>query len=179
MKRAQSAVEFVILVSFMFFVFIVFFFSIQSQIIDRSVQVERETMASVHSFVRQQFIVARSTPTDFVLSFQLPSLSQQYEAQLDDSFELIISLEDETYVDFLPFSITGSFNPPGEVNRIYHLSGEVIHPILNTSFYHSDAAGLFLNIDARKCFRAQLSFNCDTYLMPEQLDACRVYTSFC
>lgn len=178
-RKAQSATEFVVLISFMFVVFFLFFFAIQSKIIDTSQAQDILSLKEVNNIVITYLDLARQSYVDFSNSFVLPDIGNfDYSVVLEENDTIVSKLDDKEYVDFLPFKVKGYLlTGSSEVNIIYHQDG-------NFSDGHGGhttdlaAQGLFLNIDAERCAFAEHNSSCSSLLNSIRSD-CHDYLGIC
>lgn len=160
-QKAQSATEFVVLISFMFVVFFIFFFAIQSKIVDASQAQDILTLKEANNLVIAYFDLARQSYVDFSHSFVLPDLGNfEYTVVLEGDDAVVSKIDDNEYVNFLPYEVkgyilTGSSN----INIVYHQDGNFSDGV---GGYATDlsAKGLFVNVNAERCAFAQYTLGC-------------------
>lgn len=178
-RKAQSATEFVILISFMFIVFFVFFLVIQSKIVDTSHAQDILTLKEANNLVITYFDLARQSYVDFSHSFVLPDIGNfDYSVVLEDNDTLVSRIDDNEYVNFLPYEVkgyilTGSSN----INTVYHQDGN-ISTSPGVYVYDSKAKGLFVNIDAEKCLLLSKTNKCNRLSTPSKSN-CKKYVGLC
>jgi hypothetical protein len=160
--KAQSATEFVVLISFMFVVFFIFFFAIQSQIIDATQVQDMRTLEEASNLVRTYLDLARQSYADFQHSFVLDDLGNfNYEVVLEGTDTLVSKIDNKEYVDFLPFEVKGYVLTGSQyTNVVYHFDGYFRNPSTGKIMYDSNTKGVFLNIDAEACGIRKVNSSC-------------------
>jgi len=149
-KKAQSATEFVVLIFFMFVVFFVFFFAIQSQIRDSNEHIEQVSLEELGGVVHSYLTLASNSYVDFKKQFTLPLIDNlDYEIFIEDNNTLVVKKGSKEFVDFLPFEVKGYLNKASPNNIVYNLDGKFITS--SGIIENNDAKGLFLNVDAENC----------------------------
>jgi hypothetical protein len=109
-KRAQSSVEFVLIASIMFLVFLGMFVLIQSRMADAYRTRLYSGMEQVGNLVSTEIRMAYSVSGDYSREFSLPIFIKGYNYTIDisDKTELIIRAEDLDHVVFLDQNVSGS-----------------------------------------------------------------------
>lgn len=178
-KKAQSATEFVVLISFMFIVFFIFFFAIQSKIVDATQAQDRLMLKEANNLVIVHLDLARQSYVDFSHSFILPDLGNfMYSVELEDNNTVVSTVDDKEYVNFLPYEVKGFLNTgSGSPNTVYHLDGVVETPP-GVFAKEPAAAGIFVNINPEKCFYLQENGDCNALSVPSRAD-CQQYVGLC
>ncbi len=110
MRKAQSALEFIILAAFMLGVFLLFFAGLSSQIVDVQVQRDEEVVVDLSTTVVNELMLARNSLSGYQRSFFLPQTigRENYTLTVLNQSELIIRYKENNYVTTLPFAINGS-----------------------------------------------------------------------
>lgn len=177
-RRAQSAVEFVGLIAFMFIVFFGFFLLLQNQILDATREQDAQLLASLNAIVISEVDVATSVQPDFQNTFRLPALSKDYSLELVDNRDVVVTLDDGTqYINFLPRDVIGELFPPGTSQTIYRYDGYYARPD-GVRVYDIDFEGVFLNVPAEKCKEHDMNGSCSS-LSSEDLALCSAIFSLC
>lgn len=178
MKRAQSAMEFVILISFMIIVFFSFFLIIQARIVDATQAQDVIFLKEANNMIVSSLTVARQAPTDFKMTFVVEDVGEKtYDIDLYDSVEVVSSYSTLEYVNFLPFEVKGFLNAPEQNNVVYHQDGVVY----DGSTFHTDsrAAGIFLNVDAEYCLLEDIKNGCATIVPASEAGVCNTHLGLC
>jgi hypothetical protein len=163
----------------MFVVFFIFFFAIQSKIVDVTQSQDVLTLKEANNLVKAYFDLARQSYVDFHHSFVLPDLGNfEYSVKLESNDTLVSKIDDKEYVDFLPYIVkgyilTGSSN----TNVVYHQDGN-ISTSSGVYVYDSKAQGIFVNVNAEKCLFLQKNFICNDSSTPSKTD-CQKYVGLC
>ncbi len=172
MKKGQSAIEFVILFSFMILIFAGFFVAIQAKIIDATERKDESYLAEINDLLISEFSLAERTKTDYHRYFSLPTSIQgnTYDVMLVDRYELVVTAGDKEYVDFLNTEVLGSLKIGR--NEIHHVDGvmNVNGELINDSKY----SGLFLNFNAELCYIYENTL-VDIYGSTSDINLCQHY----
>lgn len=161
-RKAQSAVEFVVLIFFMFAVFFAVFLTIQNRVLETTEQQNVALLGSFNNFVVAQLDLARASPADFVHEFTLPTLAVDYSLELLDNQELLASFDDgTTHIRFLSYNVSGELLAPGIPQKVYYYDGEYSLPDGSrvTSILYE---GVFLNVPIEQCATATAAGDCST-----------------
>lgn len=125
MRRAQTAIEFLVLVGFMLFIFTAFFLVIQERTASAKRQQYYTELSSIGDLLVQEVRLAQQVRNGYRREITLPSTvaGVQYNITLNDSAELTIrkktdewSYSDEEYLVFLPVNITVDGASNGVIN---------------------------------------------------------------
>ena len=162
-KKSQSAIEFVLLISFMIVVFFGFFFAIQSQITDVTNKQKMQTLEEANNLVKTNIELARQSYPDFSNKFILPDLGNTiYQVTIEENNTLVSKIDDKEYIDFLQYEIKGELKTGSKYeNIIYHNDGIFLDKNLNI-ISNNKANGLFININSEVCAKHELEGDCDT-----------------
>ena len=160
-RKAQSATEFVVLVSFMLVVFFVFFTIIQHRISDITDAQDLVYLKEANNVVLTEIELAEQVHADYTRTFMLSSLGDKsYTLELTDPYEITARFGDKEYVNFLSSPLLGvmKFN---QNNTIYKLDGAYIYPngTAGTNYSYS---GLFMNVNPEECYLAHKAGTCST-----------------
>lgn len=162
-RKAQSATEFVILISFMFVVFFVFFFAIQSQIVDATQAQDMQTLEEANSLVKNYLDLARQSYPNFKHSFVLPDLGNfEYSVALEENNTIVSKIDEKEYVDFLNYDVKGFILTGSSfTNIVYHQDGYIEYPEgSGVLAYVPEASGIFVNFDAESCALFKMLNDC-------------------
>lgn len=153
-KKAQSATEFVVLVSFMIIVFFIFFFVIQKQIINISQEQDKQYLIEASRLVSSELELAKNSLTDYKRTFKLKSFSnQEYDIIILDKQELVVIFKDLEYVKFLAYEVEGYLNNirDNASNTVYKTDGIMTFPN-GTIENNQDYELISLNINPELCY---------------------------
>ena len=108
--KSQSAMEFVILASFMLLVILGFFSLASSKMTDARQEGNRKTAEDVAEFAYREIETAKSVNDGYSRIFEMPQTINgiNYSIAIIDSRELVVKYLDEEYVKFLPVNVTGN-----------------------------------------------------------------------
>lgn len=183
MRRAQSALEFVILVSFMLLVFFSFFIIIQERITDISRENDRAFLREVNQLILQQMQVALSSAGDYAVNFTMPLGKQPYDVAIYDRREIVSTFDTLEYVNFLSTNLSGDvvLGTYNDKNTIYKTDGQIV---LDTGIIvtpGSEFTGVFLNFNPETCYLATLADTCASLdlVHPNYVNNCQTYTDTC
>jgi hypothetical protein len=109
-KKAQSSVEFVLIASIMFLVFLGMFMLIQSRMAGAYKTRLYSGMEQVSSLVSAEIRMAYSVSGDYSREFTIPFFIEgyNYTIAISDKTELIIRAEDLDHVVFFDQNVSGS-----------------------------------------------------------------------
>lgn len=157
-KKAQSALEFVLLVSFMLVVFAVFFLAIQTKMLDVTASKDIIYLNEVNNIVLNEVFLAQNSYSDYHHEFFLPTniLGKGYTINLTDETEIISNYDKIQRVDFLKTNVKGNLFFGS--NNIHNIDGKI--DFLNgTVYYNESYKGIFININPELCYFAQTEIN--------------------
>ncbi|MFP4523297.1 MAG: hypothetical protein ACOCQQ_01835 [Candidatus Nanoarchaeia archaeon] len=152
--KGQSATEFVILLGFMLVVFFIFFFVIQGKMLDVFSSQEKQLLSQASRVVETEIEIAQTTLADYQRTFELAQTGdKEYQIELKDSKELVVSYQDKMHVVFLPEDVGGYIISPttSSENMIFKLDGYCIFPN-GTIEYNSEYQGMFMNVNPEVCY---------------------------
>lgn len=160
MKRAQSAVEFVVLVSFLLLIFFAFLLSFQNKMLEVNKAQDVEYLREANSLVISEIELAQRMYADYTRHFDIPYIpGKEYVMNLTDLNELTASYNGIEYVNFLSINITGNF-VLGENNTIYRTDGVVYFPD-GTTHTDPDFAGFHANVNPEICYIHMVDGSCE------------------
>ena len=118
MKKAQSAIEFVVLATFMFLFFSVLFIYVQSLLVDITQSNKETGIEAVQAAVVKEIDLASRMPSGYERTFTLPSTIQgiPYSIQLQTETApvkdaVLVSSGDTSLVAFLNADVSGTLQP--------------------------------------------------------------------
>jgi cell division protein FtsI/penicillin-binding protein 2 len=155
MKKAQSATEFVVLVSFMIIVFFIFFFVIQERIVDMSQEQDKQYLREANRLVSSELELAKNSLTDYTRTFTLRSFTnQEYDVELLDGQEIVTRYGTIEYVKFLQYNISGYLEllTISPTNTVYKTDG-IITFSNGTIENHPEYNLISLNINPELCYK--------------------------
>lgn len=124
--KSQSAMEFVILASFMLLVILGFFSLVSSRMIEARVEGNRKISEDIAKFAYREVEIAKSVNDGYSRIFEMPQSVNgiNYTLSVIDSRELVVTYLNEEYVQFLPINVTGNILKGS--NRISKLNGIIL-----------------------------------------------------
>ena len=111
-NRAQFAIEFVVIIAFMFIIFLGFTAIITSKILE-SKELERErTAESIAALAKNEIDLAKSSQDGYTRQFDMPQKIEgnSYAISLIDSREIVVTYIDKEQVVFLGDGVAGTLN---------------------------------------------------------------------
>ena len=161
-KKAQSATEFVVLVSFMLIVFFAFFIIIQDRIVDVTRERDRIFLREANALVVDQIRLASQVQGDYSVNFTMPLGEQPYTTQILDGREVVSVFNDLEYVNFLAVNVSGQLiqGVDNDANTIYKTDGVLFYN--NTVFIPNyNTSGFFVNVNPESCYVATIDGVCE------------------
>ena len=134
-KRAQTAMEFIFMFSFMFVLFIGMMGALSSRLNEVKTENELTHLKSVQDQILQEIKLAKIVGDGYLRVFKLPEVigSEEYEIKLENNNTLIITMNEKEYIKILPFNVSGVINK-GDNNIIKHTNSISLNPeIFETS----------------------------------------------
>jgi len=124
--KAQFAIEFVVLMAFMFLIFLGFISVITSKIIEAKENERLGIAEDIATLANNEIELAKSASNGYSRNFNLPSKikGNSYNIEIIDDRELVVIYLDKEYVLFLQENIQGNINPG--INAIRKENG-VVH----------------------------------------------------
>lgn len=103
-KKGQYAIEFIIVIAFSLLFLAVFLVYFQSELRDTALDRDRASAQQVYNLVLNEITMAEQSPAIYERTFYLPTSVQgiPYEANIYDGQDLVIDLNDNQFVYFLP-----------------------------------------------------------------------------
>ena len=127
-NKAQFAIEFIVLISFMFIIFLGFTAVITSKILDAKDSGRQQTAEDIAALAKNEIDLARSVSDGYNRTFNLPAAIEgnSFNISIIDNRELVVNYLDKEYVSFLQGSIIGTISPGKNTitkeNGIVHLN---------------------------------------------------------
>jgi len=174
MRKAQTATEFVVLISFMILIFFVFFTVIQQKVVTAVHAQDVQYLKEANNIVLSEIQLARQVHADYQRNFSISTLSDKpFTVQLTDPFEITTRFNDIEYVNFLSTPVNGTIVVG--TNTIYKLDGRVLFE--NGTLRSIDSySGIFLNVNPEACYIADKTGTCSS--LSYEAD-CRTYFNLC
>ena len=112
-NKAQFAIEFIVLIAFMFVIFLGFTAVITSKILDAKEGERQQTAEDIATLAKNEIELARSVSDGYNRTFSLPVAIEgnSYNISIIGGRELVVNYLDKEYVAFLQDSITGNIRP--------------------------------------------------------------------
>ncbi|MBI2208069.1 hypothetical protein HYU50_01085 [Candidatus Woesearchaeota archaeon] len=109
-NKAQFAMEFVILISFMFIIFLSFIAVITSKILDARESERQQTAEDIATLAKNEIELAISVSDGYARVFTLPATIEgnSYDISIENSRELVVTYLDKEYVLFLEDNVVGN-----------------------------------------------------------------------
>lgn len=111
-NKAQFAIEFIILIAFMFTIFLGFTAVITSKILDARESGKQQTAEDIATLAKNEIDLARSVSDGYTRTFNLPATIEgnSYGISIIDNRELVVKYLDKEYVLFLEGNVRGNIN---------------------------------------------------------------------
>ena len=111
--KAQFAIEFIVLIAFMFLVFVGFIAVITSTIIEAKENERQKIAEDIATLARNEINLAKSASNGYSRTFNLPRKIKGigYDIEIIENRELVVTYIDKEYVSFLPEKVEGNINP--------------------------------------------------------------------
>ena len=111
-NKAQFAIEFVVLIAFMFIIFLGFTAVITSKILDAGESGRQQTAEDIATLAKNEIDLARSVSDGYVRTFDLPATIEgnSYDISIIGNRELVVKYFDKKYVLFLQGNVRGNIN---------------------------------------------------------------------
>jgi len=117
--NAQFAIEFIVLIAFMFVVFLGFTAIITSKILEAKENERQEIAEDIAQLAKNEIDLARSVSDGYNRTFNLPNKIEgnSYTIFIIDNRELVVNYLDREYVLFLADNVIGDLNPGANTLR--------------------------------------------------------------
>lgn len=124
--KSQSAMEFVMLASFMLLVILGFFSLASSKMTDARQEGSRKTAEDVAEFAYREIETAKSVNDGYSRIFEMPQNVNgiNYSISIIDNRELVVNYLDYEHIKFLPSNVTGNIVKGN--NKIAKVNGIVV-----------------------------------------------------
>ena len=111
-NKAQFAIEFIVLISFMFVIFLGFTAVITSKILDAKESERQQTAEDIATLAKNEIDLARSVSDGYNRTFNLPAAIEgnSYNISIIDNRELVVKYLDKEHVLFLQDNVAGNVN---------------------------------------------------------------------
>ena len=111
-NKAQFAIEFIVLLSFMFVIFLGFTAVITSKILDAKESERQQTAEDIATLAKNEIDLARSVSDGYNRSFNLTAAIEgnSYNISIIDNRELVVKYLDKEHVLFLQDNVVGNVN---------------------------------------------------------------------
>jgi hypothetical protein len=125
-KKSQSAVEFIVLGTFMLLVVVAFFAFTSSSAIDANEEGNRQTAEDIAELAYKEVEIAKAVNDGYIRLFNLPLTVSggNYTINITDNIELLVSFFNKEHLLFLPANVTGNISKGKNV--ITRVDGEII-----------------------------------------------------
>ena len=126
--KSQSAVEFIMLASFMLFVIIGFFSITSSNMLQAREEANRQIAEDIANFAYREIEIAKSVNDGYKRNFNMPQTVNgvNYSISITDNIELAVNYLGYEHLKFLPLNITGSIvkgdNVIRKVNGVIYIN---------------------------------------------------------
>jgi len=118
--QAQFAIEFFVLMGFMFLIFVGFIAVTTSKILEAKENDRQEIAEDITSLVKNEIQLAKSVSDGYSRTFSLPSRIEgnTYTVEIIENRELVVKYVDKEFLTFLPDDICGDILiPNNEIDK--------------------------------------------------------------
>lgn len=154
--KTQFAIEFTVLIAFMFIIFLGFIAMITSNVL-KAKDKEREGIAEdIAAMAKNEIDLAISASNGYKRSFELPVKvsGDSYTMHIIQNRELVVKYADKEFVSFLPYAKDDLGNPVTQVcGDLFVLSNEISK--------ENNVTCVNANLDQTQCQTAQAQGLCD------------------
>src|SRR3989344_6375096 len=125
MRKAQSAVEFIFLASFMLLVIVGFFAVTSSKTLEAQEEGNKKIAETIADLAYKEIEIAQSVNDGYIRYFTMPPTINGviYSIEIIDDKELVVRYADYEYVRFMPSNISGNISIG--INKITKANGVV------------------------------------------------------
>ena len=108
--RAQSAIEFVVTVSFMLIVILTFFGLTSSKVLEAQEEGNKKIAEDIANLAYKEIEFAKSLNDGYIRTFSMPQTvnGADYSISVIDNRELVVNYLGFEYVKFMPGNVTGN-----------------------------------------------------------------------
>ena len=137
MQKSQSAIEFIILASFMIMVMLGFFAVVSSNVLEAKQEGNRKTAEDIANFAYREIETAKSVSDGYSRVFVMPQTVNgiNYSINIVDNRELVVNFLDNEFVKFLPSNVTGNISKGlvkiSKNNGIVYINDSLVQPPQN------------------------------------------------
>lgn len=112
-NKAQFAMEFIVLVAFMFIIFLGFTAVITSKIIDAKESGRQQAAEDIAALAKNEIELANSVSDGYARTFSLPSAVERnsYNISIMGNRELVVRYLDKEHVSFMQANLIGNISP--------------------------------------------------------------------
>jgi len=123
--KSQSAVEFIILTTFMLLTVVVFFSIVSTRVLEAKEEGDRIIAEDIANIAFREIEIAKQSNDGYTRFFRMPQTVNgvDYSINVIDNRELIVEYLDFEHIRFLPANVTG--NVIKGLNKISKVSGVV------------------------------------------------------
>jgi hypothetical protein len=179
-QKSQSAIEFVLLFSFMLFIFVGFFILLQDKIVTVSEKNDQEYLAEINDIVLSEVNVASTSMADYHHQFNLPShiMGSPYTINILDGKEILLTYTDKEQINFLTQKVTGTLlfgeNTIRNIDGYINLKNGII-------YYNESYKGIFINVNPEICYLNDYYNTCNQLndISSEYVSYCQNYFGLC
>ena len=116
-NNAQFAIEFIVLIAFMFLVFVGVIAVVTSKVIEAKENERQHIAEDIAALAKNEIDLARSVSDGYSRTFNLPNKigGNSYTIEIIDNRELVVNYIDKEYVLFLQENIVGNVNPGANI----------------------------------------------------------------
>jgi len=123
--NAQFAIEFVVLIAFMFLIFLGFIAVITAKVLEAKENENRKIAEDIAALTKNEVELAITLTDGYQRNFVLPSRikGSVYSIEIIDNRELVVNYLDQEFVSFLPEKICGDILiPNNEITKENHIT---------------------------------------------------------
>ena len=108
--KSQSAIEFIVLASFMLLIALAFFAITSSKILEAREEGNRQIAEDIADFAYNEIETAKTVNDGYIRTFVLPQNvnGADYSINITDNTELVVDYLGYEHVKFLPSNVTGN-----------------------------------------------------------------------
>src|SRR3989338_8627807 len=108
--KSQSAMEFIVLASFMLLVILGFFAVTSSRVLEAKEEGNMKIAQDIADFAYREIEIAKSVNDGYTRAFAMPETVNgiDYTISIVDNRELVVKYLDYEYIGFLPSNVTGN-----------------------------------------------------------------------
>lgn len=110
MLKSQSALEFIVLTSFMLLVVLGLFAVTSTRMLEASEEGNRKTAEDIADYAYREIEIAKSVNDGYTRIFEMPQTVNgvNYSIQIVDNREIVVNYLGYEHVKFLPVNVTGN-----------------------------------------------------------------------